>query len=69
MSITITDKVGTSGAVTVDKLDVAESIHPWYATGPDWAEAHEAVDKLQTALTRGEATKDLEVFLGIEITR
>jgi hypothetical protein len=65
--ITITDRVGTSGTVTVDKDDAAKAIRPWY-TEPT-AEVTEAIDALQTALTRHEDTGGWEEFLGIEIER
>lgn len=66
MMITITDKVGDSGAITVDKDDVAEAIRPWYSEPA--AEVTEAIDKLQEALIRGEYTEGWETVLGIEIT-
>ena len=65
--ITITDRVGTSGTVTVDKDDAGEAIRPWYPEAP--AEVTEAIENLQIALTRGEYTGDLETYLGIEIVR
>lgn len=67
MIITITDQVGTSGTVTVDKDDAAEAIRSWYPEPP--AEVTEALDSLQTALNRNEGTGDLETALGITIER
>lgn len=65
--ITVTDKVGTSGVVTVDKDDVAEAIRPWYPEPT--AEVTEAIDKLQEALNQGEYTEGWETALGVEIER
>lgn len=67
MQITITDEAGTSGTVTVESYDVADTIRPWYPEAP--AEVTEAIDALQVALNRGEYTGDLEAYLGITITR
>jgi hypothetical protein len=64
--ITVTDKVGTSGTVTVDKDDVAEAIRPWYSEAS--AEVTEAIENLQVALIRHEYTGGWEAALGIEIT-
>ena len=65
--ITITDMVGDSGTVTVDKDDAAEAIRPWYPEAP--AEVTEAIDNLQAALIRHEYTEGWEACLGIKITR
>ena len=65
--ITVTDVVGTSGTVTVDKDDVAEAIRPWFSEAS--AEVTEAIDSLQAALIRHEYTEGWEAALGIEITR
>ena len=67
--ITITDKVGTSGSVTVDEDDAAEAIRPWYPEAP--AEVTEAIEHLGIALVRRDdrAVYELEAYLGIEIVR
>lgn len=64
--ITITDEVGDSGTVTVDKDNAAEAIRPWYPEAP--AEVTKAINDLQTALDRGgDDRHELEAFLGIKI--
>jgi hypothetical protein len=64
--ITITDEVGDSGTVTVDKGDAAEAIRPWYPEAP--ADVTKAIDDLQAALNRHESTYGLEEALGVKIT-
>ncbi len=67
MMISITDKAGTSGTVTVEKDDAERSITPWFPEAPE--DVRKALFDLQTALDRGEATSEIETFLGIAIER
>ena len=67
MMITITDKIGDNGSITVEKDEAAETIRPWFPGMP--AEVAEVIDSLQTALNRDDRAdrSELEAYLGIEI--
>lgn len=64
--ITITDETGTSGTVTTDRDDAAETIRNWFPHAPD--EVASALDTLQQHLNRGEYTGETEAYLGIRIS-
>lgn len=66
MLIEITDQAGTSGTVTADHLDAADTITPWYPEAP--AEVTQAISDLQGALNRHENTEAIAEYLGILIT-
>lgn len=66
-TVRVTDTVGTSGSVTVDRDDVAESIMPWYPEAP--SEVIYAIEGLQGALNQHEYTGELEEYLGIRIEK
>lgn len=61
---TITDNI-TGQAVTVEYFDIAESITPWYPEAP--VEITEAIAALETAVTRGESTHELEALLDVTV--
>lgn len=66
MLIKVTDTAGTSGTITVDSHDLAETITPWYPEAP--AEVYTAIDDLQAAILRGDHTQhDLATYLALEI--
>jgi hypothetical protein len=64
---TITDIAGTSGTVTVDARDLAETITPWYPEAP--AEVYEVIEALQDQLLRGEDTGGAQEYLGVTVDR
>ena len=61
---TITDNI-TGQAVTVEYFDIAEAIAPWYPEAP--VEITEAIATLETAVTRGESTHELEALLDVTV--
>jgi len=61
---TITDNI-TGQTVTVERFDIAESITPWYPEAP--VEITEAIATLETAVTRGESTHELEALLDVTV--